>query len=442
MRATLLPCVFLAIPLAFPCQEDDPRVRWLSEQTVAVRTIEPTPGEAGDDFADLMPLLELIGDARVVGLGEQTHGDGATFHAKARLVRFLHEVMDFDVLVWESGLFDCAQVEEALRAGTPMREAWRKGIFGVWGASSEVQPVFDYVDATRAKGDPLEIAGLDAQFTSGETLAALRTFLEELDESAGHPEDLALAFEAIDYYLERTGAGGGARPTEEDWFACDESIHALREALEAPAGPFARIAPGERSFLDRALRNLNAMAEMIRAAPSNMQRYAAIRETAMADTLIWLAQEHYPDRRLIVWAASSHLTYGSRTVEMPTEEGGWALDDGAWEPMGNRVREVFGDDLYVIDFLAYDGETGTALGGARSPLEPAAAGTLDALCHATGRPYLFMDLRTLSASEGGAWLGERLVARPRGYVPMRAVWGQVCDAFFFTDRMFPSSPVR
>ena len=41
--------------------------------------------------------------------------------------------------------------------------------------------------------------------------------------------------------------------------------------------------------------------------------------------------------------------------------------------------------------------------------------------------------------EGGAWLTERNVARPRGYGPMRADWSEVCDAIFFTDVMFPST---
>lgn len=70
-----------------------------------------------EDFSDLMPLKALIGSARVVALGEQSHGDGSTFKAKCRLVRFLHQEMNFDVLAWESGLFDCRRVDEMFAKG-------------------------------------------------------------------------------------------------------------------------------------------------------------------------------------------------------------------------------------------------------------------------------------------------------------------------------------
>ena len=59
----------------------DPRVAWLTQHAVPMRTINPTD----EEFADLQPLKKLIGDARIVQLGEQTHGDGAAFEAKTRL---------------------------------------------------------------------------------------------------------------------------------------------------------------------------------------------------------------------------------------------------------------------------------------------------------------------------------------------------------------------
>ena len=74
--------------------DDFAKVEWLRKNAIPIRTIDP----ADDDFTDLMPLKQRIGDARIVQLGEQTHGDGATFHAKSRLIRFLHQHMGFDVL--------------------------------------------------------------------------------------------------------------------------------------------------------------------------------------------------------------------------------------------------------------------------------------------------------------------------------------------------------
>ena len=45
------------------------------------------------DFGDLEALVDKIGTSRVVMLGEESHGDGATFQAKSRLIKFLHQRM-------------------------------------------------------------------------------------------------------------------------------------------------------------------------------------------------------------------------------------------------------------------------------------------------------------------------------------------------------------
>jgi erythromycin esterase len=57
------------------------------------------------DYRDLLPFAQAIGQARVVALGEQTHGGAEEFLLKTRLVKYLHEKMGFDVLLLESGFY-------------------------------------------------------------------------------------------------------------------------------------------------------------------------------------------------------------------------------------------------------------------------------------------------------------------------------------------------
>src|SRR5207248_908448 len=56
-------------------EERDPRVAWLAEHALRVRSLDPHD----DDFADLEPLRKTLAGARVVMLGEQNHSDGPTF---------------------------------------------------------------------------------------------------------------------------------------------------------------------------------------------------------------------------------------------------------------------------------------------------------------------------------------------------------------------------
>lgn len=78
----LLPAQMSRLPRQFqdvvPRPEDTAKIEWLSKNELQIRSIDPND----DDFADLAPLKKILGDARVVQLGEQSHGDGATFYAK------------------------------------------------------------------------------------------------------------------------------------------------------------------------------------------------------------------------------------------------------------------------------------------------------------------------------------------------------------------------
>src|SRR5262249_17887740 len=141
------------------------RIAWLEEHTHEIDSIDFDDNEV----EDLEAFGKAVGDARIVMLGEQTHGDGTTFRAKARLVRFLYEEMGFDVLAFESGLYDMHKVWERIRAGEDARKAARRGLFSMWSNSRQVQPLIDYVGERAQSRRPLELAGFDCQFNGSAT---------------------------------------------------------------------------------------------------------------------------------------------------------------------------------------------------------------------------------------------------------------------------------
>ena len=143
--------------------KDDLRIAWLKQHAIPLRNIDPND----EDFTDLEPLAKVLGDVRIVQLGEQSHGDGATFHAKTRLVKFLHQRLGFDVLAFESGLYDCRKAWELLRGGMEPYEAFSHGVYSsAWAQSEQIRPLIDYWGRVAKSQWPLELCGFDCQFSA------------------------------------------------------------------------------------------------------------------------------------------------------------------------------------------------------------------------------------------------------------------------------------
>ncbi len=178
---------------------DDAKIAWLAANSVTVRS-----ADAGDtDFSDLAPLRTAIGNARIVMLDEQSHGDGTAFAAKVRLIRFLHSEMGFDVLAFEAGMFDSREAWNRIRSGDDALAAVQQSIFGIWSRAEQVRPLFEYVAAHAASARPLELTGIDPQFTGPVGGGTGQFFADSLEAylAANSPAMLAVprwpAFRAV-----------------------------------------------------------------------------------------------------------------------------------------------------------------------------------------------------------------------------------------------------
>src|SRR5262245_16373273 len=90
-----------------------PEVRdWIGEHAVPLKGVE-----AGIGYEDLAPLRELIGNARVVGLGEATHGTREFFQLKHRLFEFLVSELGFTLFLIEAGFGESLAVNRYVLTG-------------------------------------------------------------------------------------------------------------------------------------------------------------------------------------------------------------------------------------------------------------------------------------------------------------------------------------
>jgi erythromycin esterase len=421
-----------AAPLAAAEPASDPRADWLAKHALRVRSIAP-----GDrDFSDLAPLKKIWKDARIVLLGETTHGDGSTFLAKTRLIQFLHEEMGFDVLAFESGLYDCRKAWEAIKGGDDPVAAAPRGIFTLWTRSDQVQPLLRYLGERAKTPKPLELAGFDNQFTgsaSAETLIPeLTAYLERIGSPLLKSERWA-AFTAvlrhvIDFDYEQNKA---PKPGQEE----AERILATFDAL---AQEIARRNEPEETFWLQWVESTRVFVQMEWVDDPDGHEAIRLRDAQMGKNLLWLARKAFPGRKIIVWAATFHEARNVATIDTGKGNEKRARMYRKVVPMGEVVAKQLGEPTYTLGFTALRGKTATTF-RTQPPREllPLSPGSLEDLMQQAGLDLAIVDFR--NPPKGGEWLGEPLVSRQFGYAEMKADWTRIVDGLMVLREMQPST---
>ncbi len=138
-------------------------------------------------FQEYSSLKETLADAKVILLGEESHADLATMNEKVELIKYLHDSLDFDLLLFESSLYDMHQANEQLTNGGNGHEALLSGIYDVWHQTTAIQDLAEYLETVRDRGDTLYLGGFDSQFYSGIHFPKLTVDLAKYLRSAQIP---------------------------------------------------------------------------------------------------------------------------------------------------------------------------------------------------------------------------------------------------------------
>lgn len=353
------------------------------------------------DASGAARLLDLVGDARFVLIGEASHGTEEFYRLRAEVTRRLIEERGFHAVAAEADWPDAFRVNRYVRARSddPHPDASLSGFrrFPQWMWRNTV--VLDFVGWLRAYNDAQDreerkagFYGLDL-YSLNSSIEAVLEYLDRVDPEAAHRARARYA--CFDHFGDDAQAYGYATSLGAAESCEDEVVQQLLDLQRRAA----ELAQRDGHVAEDEFFNAEQNARLARDA----ERYYRsmfrgrvsswnLRDRHMAETLESLAA--HIDRRsgagrskIAVWAHNSHLGDARAT----------AMGQGGELNLGQLVRERWGDAACLIGFSTYQG-TVTAASDWGTPAErkrvrPGLPDSYELLLHQVAMPSYFVDLR-------------------------------------------------
>ena len=133
-----------------------------------------------DDYSDLEFLVQELVGKNIVVLGEALHYDGSTFRIKTRIIKFLHEKLGFNMLLFEGGIYDMHLLNERL-INNPNEFEPSSSLWTFWSESEQMMELWDYICTCRCVKEltPLYVGGIDCQHSGNITDSLRHSFITE-----------------------------------------------------------------------------------------------------------------------------------------------------------------------------------------------------------------------------------------------------------------------
>jgi len=381
--------------------------------SAALSTLVREAAEPIDDIetAPVDALIDRIGDARLVMLGEATHGTSEFYRMRARITRELIARRGFQFVAVEADWPDAARIDDYVLGG-PRRsnvEFTPFARFPTWMWRNE--EVRDFVDRLRAHNTEsvrhkAGFHGLDlySLFTS---IAAVLAYLDDLDPGAAkiarHRYGALTPWQKDPAAYGKAVLVGGYQSSEQAVVAI------LREMLEHRIEYAQR--DGERFFDASQNARLVADAERYyRAMYYGSTTSWNLRDSHMFDTLRSLLAYYGPGSKGIVWEHNSHV--GDATATEMSARGE--------HNVGQLCRNLLGEQAYIIGF-GTDHGTVAAAHDWDEPMErmrvvPGRDGSYERLFHDTSLRAFTLPLRKPSRRVVREDLSAPLLERAIGVV--------------------------
>jgi len=344
---------------------------------------------------DYDALLDLVGDARFVLLGEATHGTHEFYEERARITRRLIEDKGFHAVAVEADWPDAYRVNRYVRgqgedgSADAALSGFQRFPNWMW-RNTDVQSFVEWLRAHNQKTASHKVGfyGLDlySMFTS---ISEVLAYLDKVDPQAA--KVARERYSCFDHYQEDSqhyGYTASLSLSESCEQGVIEQLHQLQQRSAATM---------QKDGADEALFHAQQNARLVKNAEEYYRtmfrgRVSSwnLRDSHMAETLDALARHLSKDgepAKIVVWEHNSHI--GDARATEVGELGEWNV--------GELARKAYDGDTRLIGFSTYEGFV-TAASEWDAPAEhkrvrPGMPGSYEALLHEVGVDRFLLPLR-------------------------------------------------
>lgn len=408
------------VPSKIPFQASAAQLAWLRAHAISFNAANSNQG-----FSDLQPLKGIVGNARIVGLGEATHGDHEFFATAGRIVRFLVSQMGFSIVAIEANMPEAYRLNEYLLHGQGDPKKLIEDMhFWIWDTQGMLE-LIEWLRQYNASGKgKVMFTGFDMQLP-GLAEEEVREFIAKVEPA--YLPALNHAYQVVNVLAD----SGKAEATL--------SFIQVGQWKEAAQEVYDHLQAQQNAYLDKA--GASEVARAIQNARIVLQgadvygtrNPAQHRDADMAKSVEWIAAQH-PKAKIVLWAHDLHIgrLYGWR--------------------MGVHLAQAFGAAYRPIGFFFYQGQYNAVKPGAGvtvNTADPAYPASIGGVFHQLGLPRFILDLRKVADNPASAWLADLHDFRvygavaESGYVVFSFIaLAHAFDAVIFFDRIHASQLLR
>ncbi len=347
------------------------QMKWISNHSSPLYSFDAGSKDNPSSFKDLAPLKVAAGDARIIALGEATHGTSEFFRMKHRVLEFAVMELGVRVFAIEDNQLIVERVNRYVLGGQGDARISMAGMFSVW-QNREVHNLIQWVRNYNEAhpGDMVEFVGFDMQNLQL-SIDSLFSFLKR--------HDSALLFSTSNKLsdLKKNGANSysASHSTKQSWFL--DAQHTLVEILERKQQWLSKAENKKDSNdIEWGIQYANLVKQY--AQNALLGHLSFYRDTAMAENISWILSRRKPGTKMIIWAHDYHISRGEDEVKENNIYYGIS--------MGSNLAKKFGSSYKAFGLSTYSGEYWAQISYMNfkqlsCPLLPGPKGSLDEALH-------------------------------------------------------------